>query len=143
MARRRAVTWASGISLALVLGSGLIALGAGAFASPPVDRVGTFATINAEFTPATTRATAATTVSPRPSLGASTDPSQLRDGHPVAPADVVNPSGAESDDDATPEHASTTTTSSGDAREVSGHESSGHESPESPEHDSSEHEPDD
>jgi len=46
--------WATGISLVFVLGSGLIALGAGAFAEPPVDRAGTFAAINAQFTPSST-----------------------------------------------------------------------------------------
>jgi hypothetical protein len=63
--RRRAVVRAGWLSVALVLGSGLAALGAGAFAAPPVDHVGSFSSINAELEPSSTTASVGTIV-PRP-----------------------------------------------------------------------------
>ena len=88
MARRRAVLWATGLSLALVLGSGTIALGAGAFAEPPVDRAGSFAAINAEFTPTSTSTRANTAPAPtaRPGRSAGARPLYIIARPPSTPS---------------------------------------------------------
>jgi hypothetical protein len=149
--------WATGISLALVLGSGLIALGAGAFAEPPVDRAGTFAAINAEFTPAPAAAPRATTpprTAPRgPHAGASRPRngapfSRTAHARPIAgptPGSAAAPSYEVEPGEATTGRAGTTTTPSDDAHESAEHESPERESQEheSQEHESPEHEPDD
>jgi len=57
--RRRTVLWASGISIALIVGTGTAALAAGAFGAPPVDRVGSFESISSEVVPSAPTTTGA------------------------------------------------------------------------------------
>jgi hypothetical protein len=146
--------WATGVSLALVLGSGLIALGAGAFAEPPVDRAGTFAAINARLTPHPAAAPRATTpprtARRRAHAGASF--SRTRHARPIAGPTSASAAAASHEVEphgSTTGRAGTSTNPSDDAHEPE-HESPEHESPEhespeheSPEHESPEHEPDD
>jgi hypothetical protein len=84
--RRRAVAWATAISIALVLGSGLVALGAGAFAEPPVDHVGSFESINAQFAPSSTADPADAADSGAAPRASHPDTSQPRGSAPVDPS---------------------------------------------------------
>jgi hypothetical protein len=134
--RRPAVTWATGVSLALVLGSGLVALGAGAFAEPPVDRAGSFAAINARFAPTSTaaRATKPPRTAPR---GAHADalrpPAETPYSRPApASASSVAPAIRHEGEPypATMRRAGTTTTASDDAHESPARETHEREAPE-------------
>jgi hypothetical protein len=112
--RKRAVVWASGISVSIVLGSGLLALGAGAFAEPPVDHVGSFESINTQLSPGstTTRPLSAPASTTTRGPGASAVV-------PSTSADVAEPptsAEAESHEPSTTVRAGTTTTDDG-ARE--------------------------
>ena len=121
MDRRRAVVWASGISVSIVLGSGLVALGAGAFAEPPVDHVGSFESINAQLSPSSTSRPAdreprhlsapASTTTRGPGASAVVPSTSGRVVEPPTSAEV------ESHEPSTTVRAGTTTTADDDARE--------------------------